>query len=129
MRRKHFALVGLSMQLLIAACAQAPPPGPSARPDRNVITRADFADRQFETAYDAVYALRRNWLANREVDDTFSKASERQVYLEDARFGGLEKLREIRASEIVSITYLDGIQAHARWGMGHDAGVLVVKRR
>ena len=129
MRRTRFALLVLSLPVWLASCAPAAPQSPSPRPDRTVITRAEFAGHQFESAYDAVYALRRNWLANREVDDTFSKASERQVYLDNARMGGLEKLREIRASEVVSITYIDGIQAHARWGMGHDAGVLLIKSR
>ena len=129
MQTSRLAPVALSVVLLLASCSPAPPESLSPRPDRTVITRADFAGHQFETAYDAVYAIRRNWLANREVDDTFSKASERQVYLDNARMGGLEKLREIRASEVVSITYIDGIQAHARWGMGHDAGVLLIKSR
>lgn len=129
MRRTSLALFVLALPLWLASCSPAAPQSPSPRPDRTVITRAEFAGHQFETAYDAVYALRRNWLANREVDDTFTKASERQVYLDNARLGGLDQLREIRATEIVSITYVDGIQAHARWGMGHDAGVLVVKVR
>lgn len=129
MRRILMARLALSLALLVAACSPAPPAAQSPRPDRAVITRADFAGHQFETAYDAVYALRRNWLANREVDDTFSKAAERQVYVDNFRMGGLDKLREVRSSNIESITYIDGIQAHARWGMGHDAGVLLIKSR
>ena len=128
MRTSRLAPVALLVVLIIASCSQAPPQAPSPRPDRTVLTRADFAGHQFETAYDAVYALRRNWLANREVDDTFTKAS-RQVYVDNSRMGGLDKLREIRASNIESITYIDGIQAYARWGLGHDAGVLLIKSR
>lgn len=129
MRPNRMAGLALSLAVYLAACSPAPPAASLPRPDRTVITRSDFSGHQFETAYDAVYALRRNWLANREVDDTFSKASERQVYLDNMRMGGLDKLREIRASEVMTITYIDGIQAHARWGMGHDAGVLLVKPR
>ena len=128
MRTSRLAPVALLVVLIIASCSQAPPQAPSPRPDRTVLTRADFAGHQFETAYDAVYALRRNWLANREVDDTFTKAS-RQVYVDNSRMGGLDKLREIRTSNIESITYIDGIQAYARWGLGHDSGVLLIKSR
>ena len=128
MRTSRIANIGLAAVLMIVACSPAPPQAPSPRPDRTVITRADFAGHQFETAYDAVYALRRNWLANREVDDTFTKAA-RQVYVDNSRMGGIDKLSEIRASNIESITYIDGIQAYARWGLGHDAGVLLIKSR
>src|SRR5215467_12817246 len=58
--------------LICAACSSSPPPDangprPSKAPevDRSTLTQTQFGAHQFNTAYDAVEALRSNWLKTR----------------------------------------------------------------
>ena len=93
--------------------------------DHGTLTREQIAESHFNTAYDAVEALRSNWLRARGTD-SFQTPSEVVVYLENTRLGGTETLREIAANTIVYIRFYDGVSATARWGIGHAAGVIYV---
>jgi len=52
-----------------------------------------------------------------------------QVYLDGARMGGVEQLRNIPAGMIYYIRRFDPIDAQARLGIGHTAGAIVVSTR
>lgn len=49
-----------------------------------------------------------------------------QVYLDGARMGDVEQLRTIPASLIQYIRHLDANEAQARFGIGHNAGAIIV---
>ena len=82
-------------------------------------------ERRFNNAYDAVEALRRNWLLSRG-PDSFQSPTTVQVYLDQMRLGGIEQLKTIQTINITSIRYYDGISATARWGLDHGAGAILV---
>jgi hypothetical protein len=119
-------LLAIVTVLLASACggsgggakpAGAPPADPhSLRPE-------EWGSRNFYSAYDAIAALRPMWLNKRGPD------GEIQVYVDENHVGGIEMLRSVRTVSISMIKHLDGIQAAARYGLGHDQGVILVSTR
>ena len=117
----------------IGCAAQASPVTPAtparaaSRPrlDRNVLTRELMLKHRFTTVYDAVSALRSQWLRPRG-PESFLLPLEVWVYLDDSRFGSVERLREIQPSLVASVRFYDGPTATSRWGIGHGAGVIHV---
>ena len=119
--------LALSSSCLVAACQRGGTE--RIRPaDRNVLTQAQLADHRFTTAYDAVEALRSNWL-NTRGSDSFQTPSYVRVYLDNVSLGGKETLRTIAIGSINYIKYFDGISATSRWGLDHGAGVIYVSTR
>jgi hypothetical protein len=52
--------------------------------------------------------------------------SEIAVYVDGNRAGGVEELRQVPATLVVSIEYLDAPSASIRFGTGHAQGAIVV---
>jgi len=43
--------------------------------------------------------------------------------------GGVELLRTVRLINVALIRHMDGIQASARYGLGHDQGAILITTR
>jgi hypothetical protein len=110
---------------LSAACIGAPRTSGPARVDASTITEEQLASRHYQNLYEAVHALRSNWLSTRGAD-SFRAPSQVWVYMDHQRFGGVETLSSIATQGVTSITHLSGIDATARYGLGHSAGVISV---
>ena len=124
---RHLALSpprALTM-IWLSACLSSAPPDTSAHPDRNVLIPAELADQHFANAYEAIEALRSNWLQARG-PDSFTNPSVVLVYFDNVRLGTVETLRALDLKVLGRIEHLDGIAATARWGVGHSAGVILV---
>jgi hypothetical protein len=119
--------VVLWSSFLVAGCRQRATAGPRPN-DRNVLTQVQLGDHRFNNAYDAVEALRSNWL-NTRGSDSFQAPSHVRVYLDNVSLGDKETLRTIAIATIVYIRYFDGISATARWGLDHGGGVIYVSTR
>ena len=132
------AVGSLATVLLVAACSTsaprasgAPTPStdtPEAPRDRSLLTRVQFGDHQFNTAFDAIEALRSNWFKTRGTD-SFQSPSQVRVYLDNSSLGDTATLRTIAIGIIAYIRYFDGVEATARWGLDHGAGVIYVSTR
>jgi hypothetical protein len=109
---------------VLGACASAGRAG-STSPDRSTITQAQLEEQHVDNAYDAVQALRSNWLLERG-PDSFMKPTRVIVFLDYVALGTVESLKTIPVRNIVSIRHLDGLEASGRYGMGHGAGAIVV---
>jgi len=121
LRLRFVAIVAL---LLATACGGggAKPAG-TAPTDRETLRPEEWGTRNFYSAYDAVAALRPMWLNKRGPDGVI------QVYVDENHVGGIEMLRSVRISSISMIKHLDGIQAPARYGIGHEQGAILVSTR
>jgi hypothetical protein len=119
----RFAVLAAAVVLWGGGCASRLKTG-EAR-DHGTLTKEQIAEAHFNTAYDAVEALRSNWLNTRGTD-SFRTPSEVVVYLDNTKLGGTETLREIAANTIVYMRFYDGVAATGRWGIGHGAGVIYV---
>ena len=119
---------------LVASCTARAPgeltPGasPGIHPDHNLLTEQQLREHHFVTAYEAVAALRSSWLETRG-PDSFTSPSQVLVYLDESRLGGVETLRALPMTNVLSIRYIDGIAASARWGLDHGQGVILVSTR
>jgi hypothetical protein len=127
----------LATAVLLAACSSPPrdtgEPVPSRRVsgearDRSMLTQAQLNAHQFNTAFDAIEALRSNWLNTRGAD-SFQNPTQVRVYLDNISLGDTATLRTIAINTIVYIRYFDGVQATARWGLNHGAGAIYVSTR
>ena len=96
--------------------------------DRSVLTREEITRGQYRDLYDAVSALRRNWLQTRGAD-SFNNPSVVRVYLDNVMLGSPESLRNIVPASVVFLKFYDGIAATTRWGTDHGAGVIFISTR
>ncbi|MEP6729942.1 MAG: glycoside hydrolase family 43 protein, partial [bacterium] len=94
--------------------------------DSSVITSDMIGEQHFDNAYDAVSALRSNWLHTRG-QDSFSTPSAVVIYVDNQRLGGVETLKTIPVSTVAVIQHLDAMQATGRWGIGHGAGAIYIE--
>jgi hypothetical protein len=95
------------------------------RLDRTVITRDEMLKGNYTSLYDAVAALRANWLQARG-PDSFTNPSIVWVYVDGARVGDVSVLKEMQPLRVNSVRFYDGPSATARWGVDNGAGVIHV---
>lgn len=105
-----------------AACVHSTH-NPGVNKDRNLITSEELARSHFISAYEAVEALHYNWLLTHG-NDSFRSPTKVWVYFETIRLGGVETLHDVSARSISYIRRYDGLEATARFGLGHGAGVI-----
>ncbi len=101
----------------------------NARPDRNVITlpevQAARIDNAIDNAYDLVRTLRPMWLRKRG-SNSINDDGDIVVYLNNARLGGPEALRQVETISVTSIRYYDAGAATYRFGSGHQHGAIQI---
>jgi len=124
MRRHYWVVPALAVFLF--GCATAGERGTRAHP--NQITVEEIASTNMSTALEVVQSLRPNWLRERgPVSIRNPQGSEVIVYLDGARFGGMDSLRQIRVSSVASIEYLNSSEATFRFGTNHVGGAILVR--
>ena len=126
-RRMGRMLAGALVAGWLAACAPSLQQGGSVREhkDLQLLTRADIAPGHFHNAYEAVQALRGNWLIARPHSLLFTDETV-LVYMDDVRLGDVSELQAIPIDPVVYIRHYDSLQATERWGLGHTEGVIYI---
>ena len=79
--------------------------------------------------FDLVQTLRPNWLHTRgehSIADGSQGIDVLIVYLDNARLGGAQTLRQIPVQTLTSIQYFDAKSATYKWGNGHTHGAILV---
>ena len=119
---------GLFSALLVLVVAlgfacRSTQPRQSRRMDRSVITREQMLTGKYVTVYDAVAALRSNWLRPRG-PDSFVVPSVVWVYIDGTRAGGVEMLHNIQPKLVNTVRFYDGPTATGRWGVDNGSGVI-----
>lgn len=114
----------------------APPPLAASDSTRRRASRAGPRDsdlleaEEFEnsTAVDAaalINEFRPNWLRTRGLISIHDpSAGAVRVYLNGVSFGDVNRLREIRASDLRELRFLNAAAAQQRYGLGHGGGVI-----
>jgi len=122
------ALVAACVSVVVGgACAAASRTGERA-PSRRILLGDEIKGSTASTAYDAVAALRPEWLVRRgRVSVRNPSAGELVVYMDGMRQGGVASLRSISAGSILQMEYLDGPSATVQFGTGHGGGVILVR--
>lgn len=125
MRTTARTLPPLLLLALGIACASNPSKESTQREDRTVLTQQQMLERGFTNVYDAVLALRANWLSPRG-RDSFTAPSQVWVYIDNTRAGGIDRLRLLQPTVVSTVRFFEGTEAQGRWGVGHSAGVILV---
>jgi hypothetical protein len=114
----------LSLVLVLGGCASAGAGGvPQGRSD--LLVEDQIRGQAYSTVYDVIAALRPNWLRTRGAD-SFSAPTQIQVYVDNMRVGGIGTLQQIPTVSAYYVQWYDGLEASARWGLGHGAGAIYV---
>ena len=116
--------LGLPLLLFCGACASSRATA-RHRVDMSVLTQDDLVDHQYQSVLEAVQTLRSNWL-NERGPDSFASPSHIWVYIDNTKVGDIQSLAAISTRYVSSIRKVNGIDATARWGIGHSAGVISV---
>jgi hypothetical protein len=93
------------------------------------ITRAELEAARYATLYDAVLALRGQWLQRRGPSTLIGRPAEIQVIAGEIKMGGVEALRAMGSDNVVSVAFVDPVTAAQRWGGSHAQGAIVVTMR
>ena len=125
MRASPRVLVLLLVSLL-AACAPAGTGGPGRSSD--LITAAEIQANPSPNAYELIRKLHPTWLRGRGSTSLRepSAANSIVVYLDEARFGGVDSLRQLSTSGIHAIRYLSPASPGVRIQGNENAYVIQV---
>lgn len=110
---------------VVLACAGRAREDRPPRIDRTALAREQMVQARYSTVYDAVEALRPNWLRPRG-PESFVLPLVVWVYVDNVRLGDVQTLRTIQPSQVSTVRFYDGPSATGRWGVGHGAGVIHV---
>jgi hypothetical protein len=115
----------LATILVLAGCGlPAPGSGPSSR---DVITQEDIEKSSAYTAYELVERLQPHWLTSRgNVSITDDSATIPSVFLGGVQVGNVEYLRGVLVQDVAELRFYAPGEAAARFGMGHQRGVIVL---
>lgn len=114
----------------LAACAGGGGPG-AHRGDPNLISPEEVQEANARNAYELVQRLRPRWLQSRGArSDRLS--TQKLVFVDGNRQGGLDVLSSISIDIVVSVRYLDASRAAAELsglGTDHTEGVIQILTR
>lgn len=117
----------LCVALLVAACGTRMGTGNRSS---DTLTRQQMIDAGATTVYDAVQKLQPSWFTTRGprslTDETPTVAS---VFVNGSNVGDISYLRNLRPDNVDHLRYWDVGEAGARFGMGHQRGVIEVVLR
>jgi hypothetical protein len=146
MRRLLQVSAGVALTAVALGCSAssgaAPGSPASKKSDPDVVTLAEIQSQPFRDGYDIVQRLRPTWFtrksglatARRMGTSPSSSAAGAGllVYVNNARLGGVDALRQLNADSIASLEFLDAAKATATLpGIGSTAitGAIVVQLR
>ena len=120
--------IGLLMLAGTLSCAakSSRDPASARRSASGPITRAELEAARYATLYDAVLALRGQWLQRRGPSTLIGRPGEIQVIAGEIKMGGVEALRAMGSDNVVSVAFVDPVTAAQRWGGSHAQGAIVV---
>ncbi len=133
MRRRH--VIYATLLTTLAGCATGGGAGGYVEPTSHagrtsdVISSAEMRDAGpgVTNAFQAIARLRPSFLYRvREMSAVQPNVSLLEVYLNDAKLGGLETLQTIPIESIKTIQYLSSSEATMRWGTNHTGGVILL---
>lgn len=124
-------VIGFVMVALFAVgCASAGPREATPRTNQKLLTAEQIAAVPSSNLFEVVRRLRPEWLNTRGntslMDETLVSAS---VYMNGNNMGRVEFLREINTIDVAEVRYFTSAESIARFGMGHQRGVIEVIRR
>jgi hypothetical protein len=130
-RRRPVVRRSLAWACLASAClaatACAPPSTLTGATGRNVLSLREVpASYRTFTLLDMLRDIRPEFLQNRARTTRVGGPTEPVVYVNGLRLMELDMLRHVATRSLVEVRYVRGVDAVARYGLDHEAGVLLV---
>lgn len=128
----RFRLTTALLSLSLVACVSPGPLRTSSRvpDDPRLITRADLARTPAANTLDAIRLLRPTFLSFRGETSVLGTSSPYPtVYVDGLRYGDIDALRSIPASQVASIRLYRAWEAMTRFGGGNMGGVIAITTR
>lgn len=122
----------LAIASIGTACAGAPTTRPSAA-TANRMDTTDFRRAEFRTVYDAIKALRPDWLVARGAATSLTNRAHQTpvvgVFFEgESRGYPLEKLTELVGRDVLSIRRISGSESLGTYGADWPWGGIIITR-
>ena len=118
-------VIAAAALLTLGACS--PKSARVAPQDRNLITADEIAKSNATNAYEAVERLRPAFLRTRGSQSLQNQEPPTpMVYVDGMRYGTLQTLATVPTIGIVSIQYLNAIEATQRYGFGNEGGAIMI---
>lgn len=96
-------------------------------PSRYLVTAEELASVGDRSAYEALQQLRPTFLRSRDIQTTSNPTpKEVDVFVDGGRTEGLEALKGIRANTVREIRFYEPQDANAKFGTGHNGGLIAV---
>ena len=115
------------MALMATACSTNSG-SPSPHPDSHLLTEQEIRTASHTDAYSMIQSLRPLWLRQRG-PTSFRSRSPIKVYVDNSLLGDVDYLKQISTISIVSIRFMDGLEASNRWGLDHGNGAIMIASR
>ena len=126
--RGGFIQFSIFIALVLTSCSHVP--HASTGRDRNVITTDEISRVSATTAWDIVVSLRPTFLRSRgQASFNPGAKSEPTVFLENVEVGGPASLKQIQASQVAEIRFIEGWDTEAKFGPGFRTGIIQVLTR
>ena len=115
---------------VVAIVLLAPPTAEAQRRERNRISQEEIAaEKSQSTTYDIVRTLRPQWFresAARQMSGMGAAAAPATIilYIDGVKMDNVQLLNSIPPARVKEVRYLSPRDAHQRFGMGHEAGVI-----
>ena len=122
-------LLVLALSILMVSCAPTNGENAARGPKRqqNVLTQEEIREANYSNVYDAVAALRPNWLRSRGPVSFYEPdAGQVVVVMYNALLGGVDYLRRLNVTEVISLQFLSASEAGARFGFDTSSGPAIV---
>jgi Outer membrane cobalamin receptor protein len=130
MRSSVNVLVAGLVTIVVASGCRGANTWSAPAPSRNILTRVEIEDSHANSAWDAIVKLRANFLTSRGANSLLLQVNkEPTVFLDDVEYGNLGSLKNIPASSVAEIRFIEGWNAETKFGPGHAAGVIDVFTR
>ena len=134
--RVSLALTLIGVAVGCSSTGTTPKSAATAKVNQDLITATEIDSQSFRDAYDVVQKLRPSWFTRKTGGSSARRigtaGSGLVVYLDNARMGGIEALRQLNTSAIESLQFMDAAVATATLpGLGSSviAGAIVARTR
>ena len=125
--RPLISLVLIGLTVLLASCAAGTASASSgSRGSSNVITTEELEEARAgaQNLFAVIERLRPNWLVSRA--STMRERVAPVVYVDGARFGEVETLRQITLIAVLEVRWISASEATFQYGTGHAGGIIAV---
>jgi hypothetical protein len=126
---KPSRLFALLLTLATIGCASAPSADGerAGSRNRNVLTVEEMRESHHTNVYEAVAALRANWIRQQgQISFQSPTAGQVLVFQDGMRVGDVSYLRQVSVNTVQRLQYFNATEAAARFGLQTDAGPAIL---